>query len=64
MEALQGENRAKVILAEAEIPKAIAAAFQAGNVGVMDYYNLLNVQADTRMRNQLGTVPDQDGGEG
>lgn len=54
MEALQRENRAKVILAEAEIPKAIAAAFQAGNLGIMDYYNLLNVQADTRMRNQIG----------
>ncbi len=62
MEALQRENRAKVILAEAEIPKAIAEAFRGGNLGVMDYYNLLNVQADTRMRNRLGSGA-EDGGE-
>ena len=55
MEALQRENRAKVILAEAEIPRAIARAFQAGNLGIVDRYNPLNVQADTRMRNQLGS---------
>jgi uncharacterized protein YqfA (UPF0365 family) len=60
MEALQRENRAKVILAEAEIPRAIAAAFNEGNLGIMDYYNLLNVQADTRMRNQIGTAPARD----
>ena len=53
MEALQKENRAKVILAEAEIPMALADAFRKGNLGVMDYYNLQNVQADTRMRNTL-----------
>lgn len=53
MEALQRENRAKVILAEAEVPMAIAEAFRSGNLGVMDYYNLQNVQADTRMRNNL-----------
>jgi len=53
MEALQKENRAKVILAEAEIPMALADAFRKGNFGVMDYYNLQNVQADTRMRNTL-----------
>lgn len=53
MEALQRENRAKVILAEADIPKAIAEAFRTGNLGVMDYYNFQNVQADTRMRNNL-----------
>jgi uncharacterized protein YqfA (UPF0365 family) len=53
MEALQKENRAKVILAEAEIPMALAEAFRSGNLGVMDYYNLQNVQADTRMRNTL-----------
>ncbi len=61
MEALQRENRAKVILAEAEIPKAIAEAFRAGNLGIMDYYNLLNVQSDTRMRNQLGAPVEEDG---
>ena len=41
------ENRAKVVLAEAEIPKAIAEAFRSGNLGVMDYYRLRNIQADT-----------------
>jgi uncharacterized protein YqfA (UPF0365 family) len=53
MEALQRENRAKVILAEAEIPMAIAEAFRGGNLGIMDYYNFQNIQADTRMRNSL-----------
>ena len=54
MQAQVVESRAKVVLAEAEIPKAIAAAFKAGNLGVMDYYNLRNVQADTDMRRSLG----------
>ena len=44
------EARAKVILAEAEIPMAIAEAFRSGNLGIMDYYKLQNIQADTRMR--------------
>lgn len=43
-------NRAKVVLAEAEIPMAIADAFRKGNLGINDYYNLKNVQADTEMR--------------
>lgn len=51
--ALAQEARAKVILAEAEIPKAIAEAFRSGNLGIMDYYRLQNVQADTRMRETL-----------
>jgi len=45
--------RAKVVEAEAEIPKAIAEAFRKGNLGVMDYYNLKNIQADTEMRNTI-----------
>ena len=49
MKAKAQEARAKVILAEAEIPMAIAEAFRSGNLGVMDYYKLQNVQADTRM---------------
>jgi len=53
MEALQRENRAKVILAEAGIPMAIAEAFRSGNLGIMDYYNIQNIQADTRMRGSL-----------
>lgn len=55
--ALEQENkakaqdaRAKVILAEAEIPMAIAEAFRSGNLGVMDYYKLRNIEADTSMR--------------
>jgi uncharacterized protein YqfA (UPF0365 family) len=62
MEALAKENRAKVILAEAEIPKAISEAFRGGHLGVMDYYNLRNIQADTSMRESIGT-PREDSGE-
>ena len=47
------EARAKVILAEAEIPLAIAEAFRSGNLGIMDYYRLQNVQADTQMRESI-----------
>jgi uncharacterized protein YqfA (UPF0365 family) len=47
------EARANVIQAEAEIPKAIAAAFVSGNLGVMDYYKMQNVQADTLMRESI-----------
>src|SRR3954466_10026925 len=47
------ENRALVVLAEAEIPRAIADAFRSGNLGVMDYYKLKNVQADTSMRESI-----------
>jgi uncharacterized protein YqfA (UPF0365 family) len=53
MVALVAENRAKVVLAEAEIPMAIADAFRQGRLGVMDYYNLRNVQADTEMRSSI-----------
>ena len=53
MQALVSENRAKVVLAEAEVPKAIAQAFRDGNLGIMDYYNLRNVQADTSMRRTI-----------
>src|SRR5438270_12323041 len=47
------ENRAKVILAEAEVPMAIADAFRKGNLGVSDYYGLKNIQADTEMRSSI-----------
>lgn len=47
------EARANVIQAEAEIPKAMADAFVKGNLGVMDYYKMQNVQADTEMRNSI-----------
>jgi len=59
--AKAGGNRAAVVLAEAEIPRGIAEAFRSGNLGVMDYYKLKNVQAghaDARSRGGLGqTVP-------
>jgi uncharacterized protein YqfA (UPF0365 family) len=47
------EMRAKVVENEAEVPRAIAEAFRNGNLGVMDYYNLRNVQADTDMRSRI-----------
>ena len=50
MQAAIQENRAKVVLAEAEVPLAIASAFKEGKIGVMDYYNMKNIQADTSMR--------------
>ena len=53
MTALVEENRAKVVLAEAEIPKAISQAFREGNLGIMDYYHLKNIQADTEMRTSI-----------
>jgi uncharacterized protein YqfA (UPF0365 family) len=56
MKALVEENRAKVILAEAEIPLAIASAFKNGNLGVMDYYNLKNLQSDTEMRSAIAAT--------
>jgi uncharacterized protein YqfA (UPF0365 family) len=54
MLALVQENRAKVVLAEAEIPLAMAEAFRKGQLGIMDYYRLKNIQADTDMRNSIG----------
>jgi uncharacterized protein YqfA (UPF0365 family) len=45
--------RARVVEAEAEIPRSIAEAFRKGNLGVMDYYNLKNIQADTEMRSSI-----------
>ena len=50
MKAKSQEARAQVILAESEVPKALAHAFQNGNLGVMDYYRMQNMQADTSMR--------------
>ena len=44
------ENRAKLVEAEAEVPKAMAEAFRSGKLGILDYYKLRNVQADTDMR--------------
>jgi len=48
------EQRANLVAAEAKVPEAIADAFRQGNLGVMDYYNLRNIEADTKMRRQIG----------
>ena len=61
MSALVQENRAKVVLAEAEIPLAIAESFRSGNLGIMDYYRMKNIQADTSMRDSIGKDDGQTG---
>ena len=58
MKAKAEEARANVIQAEAEVPKAMADAFRSGNLGIMDYYRMKNIQADTDMRNSIAQ-PDQ-----
>ena len=61
MRAQVEEMRAQVVQAEAEVPKAIAEAFREGHLGVMDYYNLRNVEADTEMRESISRLgPDED----
>ena len=57
--ALEQEMRARVVEAEAEVPRAMAEAFRQGNLGIMDYYRMKNLQADTDMRNEIA-----DTGEG
>lgn len=53
MRALAQEMRAKVIEAEAEVPIAMAEAFRSGNLGIMDYYKMKNIEADTSMRESI-----------
>jgi uncharacterized protein YqfA (UPF0365 family) len=53
MRAKTQEMQAMVVAAEAEVPKAMAEAFRTGRLGIMDYYNMQNIQADTSMRNSL-----------
>lgn len=50
MKAYTQEMEAKVVEAQAEVPHAMAEAFKKGNLGVMDYYNMMNIQSDTEMR--------------
>ena len=57
MTAEVSRMKARVVEAEAEIPRSIAEAFRSGNLGIMDYYNLRNVQADTDMRNSIAKPP-------
>jgi len=54
MTAKAADMRAKVIEAEAEVPKAMAEAFRKGNLGIMDYYRMKNIEADTGMRDSIG----------
>jgi len=60
MVALTQENRAQVVLAEAEVPAAISASFRTGKVGLLDYYELKNVQADTSMRSAIADSGSRD----
>ena len=53
MQAAVVEQRAKVVAAEAEVPLALADAFRSGNLGVSDYYNFRNIEADTKMRDSI-----------
>ena len=64
MRAKTQEMRAKVVEAEAQVPMAMAEAFRAGHLGIMDYYRMKNVQADTSMRESIagGDKPRTDGG--
>ncbi len=54
MKARTQEMKAKLVNAQAEIPRAISMAFKSGNIGVMDYYRMRNIEADTFMRNSIG----------
>ncbi len=60
MKALAQQNRAKVIEAEAQIPLAMAEAFRSGHMGIMDYYRMRNMQADTSMRESLGATSNEE----
>jgi uncharacterized protein YqfA (UPF0365 family) len=51
--ALEQEMRARVVEAESEVPRAMAEAFRSGNLGIMDYYRMKNLQADTDMRSEI-----------
>jgi uncharacterized protein YqfA (UPF0365 family) len=57
--ALEQEMRARVVEAEAEVPRAMAEAFRQGHLGVMDYYRMRNVQADTAMRDAIAEGEDE-----
>ena len=54
MRAYTQEMQAKVVEAQAEVPQALSEALRAGNMGVMDYYNMNNIMADTKMRESIG----------
>jgi uncharacterized protein YqfA (UPF0365 family) len=58
MKAKVQENQAKVVLAEAEVPQAMAEAFRSGNMGIMDYYKMKNIESDTDMRSAISNMGD------
>ncbi len=60
MKARVQEMRSKVIEAEAEVPKAMAHAFREGNLGIMDYYRMQNIQSDTGMRQSISNMDEKD----
>ena len=60
MKARVQEMRSKVIEAEAEVPKAMAQAFRDGNLGIMDYYRMKNIQSDTDMRLSISELDEKD----
>ena len=63
MKAMVEAHRAKVVEAEAQVPLAMAEAFRSGNLGIMDYYRMKNIDADTSMRRSIGgDTPSQGGG--
>ena len=64
MKAKTQEQRAKVIEAEAEVPKAMAEAFRTGNLGIMDYYKMKNIEADTSMRENIAKPASDKGSKG
>jgi len=61
MKARVQEMRAKVVAAEAEVPLAMAEAFRNGQLGIMDYYKMKNIVADTQMRDSIGSSGRKDG---
>lgn len=61
MIARVAEMRAKVVAAEAQVPKAMAQAFREGNLGIMDYYTMRNIQADTGMRDSISESGEKGG---
>ena len=61
MKAKVQEMQAKVVEAEAMVPLAMAEAFKKGNMGVMDYYKMKNIAADTQMRDTIGSPDDKKG---
>ena len=60
--ALEQEMRARVVEAEAEVPRAMAEAFRQGNLGIMDYYRMKNVEADTAMRDAIAGTEEESSG--